>query len=855
MLASGLAALAYQIVWTQQFTVWLGHESSAVLAVVGAFFGGLAAGSFAFGRRIEASAQPARWYAACEAVIGLWCLVLLWLLEPAGAWLLERIGTDPAPLWQWSVAFAGTFALLLPATVAMGATLPAMERVLAPWRAQGSALAALYAANTLGAVAGVLAAAFWLVPAMGLARTALSCAALNLLCAAIAWSTFAPRRGTRPAAPAVPAQHGQAAPSAGLLALLAATGLLGIGYEVMVVRVLRQVCENTVYTFALLLAVYLIGTAAGAAAYQRWLARRATAHENVDARLLLALAFACLIGTASLWGAESFKAALLDGAPPGMASALVAEATLAALAFGPPTLLMGALFSHLAARAARAGLGLGRPLACNTLGAALAPPLFGVLLAGALGPKDALLVVAAGYAALALAVSTVRTQPRWPGVVLAGAAAALALWAPPLQFVEIPDGGRLVSYRDGAQGAVSVVEDAGGVLRLRIDNRQQEGSSATGFSDARQALIPLLLHPAPRQALFLGLGTGATARAAARDGQLRVDAVELLPEVVEAAALFARATDTATGTQPQVHVADARRHVRASRMRYDVVVSDNFHPARSGSASLYTVEHFEAVRARLADGGLFCQWLPLHQLDPATLRPIVRAFLAAFPDATAVLATHSLETPVLGLVARAPGGPVEIDRLRGRLAMAATSAPLQRLGLGDPWAVLGSFVAGPRALADFAGDTVANSDDRPVVAYLAPRALLAPEATPREHLYALLAQWRLAPQEIVAGASEDDARRLAAYWQARDRYLLAGRQIQPSADVRKMLGQVRGPLLEVLQLSPDFAPAYDPLLRMALALGRDDAPAARALLAELTRLQPARTEARVALQQIETAAR
>lgn len=847
MLASGLAALAYQIVWTQQFTVWLGHESSAVLAVVGAFFGGLAAASFAFGRRIEASLHPARWYAVCEALIGLWCLVLLWLLEPAGAWLLERIGADPTPLRQWGVAFAGTFVLLLPATAAMGATLPAMERVLAPWRTQGSALAALYAANTLGAVAGVLAAAFWLVPALGLARTAVGCAALNLLCAALAWGAFARRGGSTPAAPVQPAR------SAGLLSLLGATGLLGIGYEVLVVRVLRQVCENTVYTYTLLLAVYLVGTAAGAAAYQRWLARRAAAAVGIEARLLLALALACLLGTASLWGAESFKAALLDGAHPRMANALLAEAALAALAFGPPTLLMGAVFSHLAARAARAGLGLGRPLACNTLGAALAPPLFGVLLAGALGPKDALLVIAAGYAVLALAVSRAHAQPRWPGVVLAGTAAAIALWAPPLQFVEIPDGGRLVSYRDGALGAVSVVEDADGVLRLRIDNRQQEGSSATGYSDARQALIPLLLHPAPRQALFLGLGTGATARAAARDAELQVEAVELLPEVVEAAALFAQATGTAAGAQPQVHVADARRHVRASAARYDVIVSDNFHPARSGSASLYTVEHFEAVRARLADEGLFCQWLPLHQLDPATLRPIVRAFLAAFPDATAVLATHSLETPVLGLVARARG-PVNLVRLRARLDAAAASTPLQRLGLGDPWAVLGSFVAGPRTLADFAGDAVANSDDRPLVAYLAPRATLAPEATPREHLYALLAQWRVVPQEIVAGASEDDTRRLAAYWQARDRYLLAGRQVQPAADVRTMLGQVRGPLLEVLRLSPDFAPAYDPLLRMAVALARDDAPGARVLLAELTRLQPARPEARLALQQIGAAA-
>jgi spermidine synthase len=181
--ASGFAALGYQIVWTHQSALWLGHEIAAVLAVVAAFFGGLGAGALALGPRIARSAQPARWFAACEAVTGLWSLALAALMAPVAQALLVLTGAQPTPAWQWSVAFIGTFLLLLPATAAMGATLPAMERVLAPLRTSGTPLAALYAANTLGAVAGVLAVAFWLVPALGLTRAAGVCAALNLLCA------------------------------------------------------------------------------------------------------------------------------------------------------------------------------------------------------------------------------------------------------------------------------------------------------------------------------------------------------------------------------------------------------------------------------------------------------------------------------------------------------------------------------------------------------------------------------------------------------------------------------------------------------------------------------------------------
>jgi spermidine synthase len=183
MLASGFAGLGYQMVWTQQCALWLGHESAAVLAVVAAFFGGLALGALLMGPRIERSARPVRWYVACEMLIAVWGLVLLWAISPFSGWLLDLTGVQPSPMRQWLLAFGGTFLLLLPATTAMGATLPAMERVMAPLRAARRAIAAFYASNTLGAVLGVLCATFWLVPQWGLTHTAAICVALNLLCA------------------------------------------------------------------------------------------------------------------------------------------------------------------------------------------------------------------------------------------------------------------------------------------------------------------------------------------------------------------------------------------------------------------------------------------------------------------------------------------------------------------------------------------------------------------------------------------------------------------------------------------------------------------------------------------------
>lgn len=836
MAASGFAGLAYEVVWTQQCALWLGHEAAAVLAVVAAFFGGLAVGAFALGGRIARSTHPARWYTGCELTVALWSLLLLVAMPPFSAWASRLTGAQPTPVWQWSVAFFGTFSLLLPATAAMGATLPAMERLAARGARGTASIAALYASNTLGAVLGVSGAAFWLIPRVGLAHTAGLGVVLNLICAACSLALF----------PAGAASSGAASEQGGtdawpILARLALTGFLGIGYEVVVVRVLSQVTEETVYTFALLLAVYLAGTTAGAAAYQRW--RNEHGGDRTTDGLLGALAAACLVGTGSLWAAERVRAVTLRALGGGLAAAGAAEAALALLAFAPATVVMGALFSDLADRARAAGAGFGRALGVNTLAAAAAPAVFGVLAIPALGPKFTLLLISIGY--LTLTGRRAWTRPA-PWAATAGAL-ALALAAPPLAFIDVPDGGRVVSYRDGVMAAVSVVEDAGGVARLRIDNRQQEGSSASYRVDARQAWLPLLLHPAPGRALFLGLGTGVTAGAATLDPRLHVDAVELLPEVIEASARFAR---TPAGGTARLHViaADARRFVRASDRRYDVIVSDNFHPARSGSGSLYTVEHFEAVRRRLERGGLFCQWLPLHQLDLPTLQTIVKSFLAAYPEGAALLASNSLETPVLGLIGRDDAHRFDAAAVHERLVRAGLPAGVAGLGLEDEFAVLGSFVAGSAALRRFAADAALNTDDHPVVAYRAPRVTYAPDSLPRDRLIALLGQLTVDPRELIVSTADPAWRaRLEAYWAARDRFIASGRDVRPSPRVEEMLQQVREPLLAVLRISPDFRPAYDPLLAMATAQARSDAAGARALLTELARLQPARDEATSAL--------
>ena len=902
-IASGAAGLGYEIAWTEQLGLALGHEFIAVLAVLAAFFGGLSAGSWALSRAIERSVHPGRWYAACEGLLALWALALSAAMPAASAMLARWIGPQPTAAWHWNVAFLGPFLLLLPATLALGASLPALERVFTRNRVDQARLGALYAANSFGAVLGVLLCRFAALPRFGLAGATRACAAANTLCALLAlicWRTLR----VEPAQPARELRDRRQ-----LSVALTLSGVLGIGYEVLAVRVLSQVSENTVYTFAMLLAIYLVGAALGGAIHRRWVAEHVGAEHTRD-RLIAATALACLAGATTLWFAgklASHVSAWLADPFGRLAAAVAGELSTGLAALLLPATAMGALFSQLCVEAkgvpagrqdgaarrstdaparnpaapefARiARLGFANALAWNTFGAALAPMLFGLALIPLAGAKCSLLMAAIGYWAL--------LRPRaWTtgALPIAGAALALglALGLPPLVVVDVPAGGRLVRYQDGVAAAVSVIEDSDGVLTLRINNRPQEGSSAALLSDARQAWLPLLLHPAPRRALFLGLGTGVSAGSAAWDEQLQVRAIELLPEVVTASALFTATLESSR--RPEIVVSDARRYVRAATTRYDVIVADLFHPARSGSGALYTAEHFAAVRDRLAAGGLFCQWLPLHQLDLPTLRSIVASFVQVYPDSIALLATNSLDTPLLGLAARstrsslarvpsrtaaqvsrasadearpraAENGlphPFALSGLQARVAAASQtqSARLSALRLEDAWAVVGSLIAGPSALRRFAAGAPPNTDDRPIVAQRAPRLTYAAGGSARERLLALLREVDLSPDEVLA-ADDASRARVAAYWAARDRYLELGTRVRPSEDPRAMWSQLGEPLLALVRSSPEFRPAYDPLLNIARGLARYGSPQARELLAQLMQAAPDRSEARELLERL-----
>jgi len=821
--ASGFAGLGYEIVWTRQLSLALGTEMMAVLGVIAGFFGGLALGAFALDGLIRRSKSPWVIYTILEAVIAAWGLISVWLLPAAGRALSPLLGTEPTPALLWAGSLALPTLVLLPATMAMGGTLAALERMMRQARGEARVTAGVYGANTAGALAGTLASTFLLIPALGFSGTLISLAAVNTFCA-LAALAFGSAAGNADAEERRP----QRIRDLRITITLFATGLFGITFEVLVVRLAAQVMEDTVYTFAGLLAAYLLGTAAGGLLWQR--TGRDANVENLRG-LLAATAFAC-IATAAL---VPYAGRLVEIASP---ADVFGELAVAISLFLVPATAMGALFGLLAQRVSDQRGSVGAAVGINSLGACIAPLVAAQILIPALGAWTALLAVALGYLLL---LPPGRWALLWSA---APAIAALVLWLNPApSLTRVPSGGALLAVREGPMVTASVVDDAAGTRYLEVNGHFRMGGTSSTRSDYRQAMLPLLLHEAPHRALFLGIGTGATLVGGAQMPGVSVRGVELSREVVDLLPWF---VNPPPASAPRVTVADARRYVAADTGQHDVIIADLFHPALDGSGALYTVEHFEAVKRRLAPGGIFCQWLPLYQLDLPSLRAIIRGFLEVYPDGSAWLNHYSVRTPMLALIGTRDGGRLDTDALAARLHDPATARVVRPLGFEAPIDLLGQYLGGPRSLSAFAGDGPRNTDDYPFVTFDARRNVRALTAAPWSLLLAVTKDIRPDPNELVAGVAERDAlgARLNAYWAARNRFLEAGASLPGDPRGAALIEAASPGLIDALRLSAEFDSAYAPLMGMARSLLGSDRTAAARLLRKINQAAPSRSEAR-----------
>lgn len=736
---SGAAALIYEVLWMKELGLLFGNIAYAVATTLAAFFLGMAAGSEVLGKISVRLEEPLRVYAWLEfsvAVCAMGYFLILAGYRWVYPWLFDRFGAEAALFT--AVKFLLAVIILFPPTFFMGGTLPVMSQFLVRHRAQlGSKVSLLYLVNTLGAAAGAFLAGFYLPLALGFKNTFFLAMAITL---SVAFAALLLARGERSPAyaagegalPAMTPEYAgrRDAAAKGDATLIPAmrqlrgfallSGAVTLALQVLWTRMFAQVLQNSVYTFAILLVVFLLFLALGAFVANRLMASRL---DPVTALFILLTGGAMLVAaTPFVFDAWTEGLHYIDSNR-GWGDYVLRVFGLAFAIMGPPLLLLGAVFPSLMKLAephgGSAGRLVGQLAALNTVGAIGGSLVAGFFILDFIGLWAGIRLAATVYllAALCLIYQQRSDHPRWLLIPFAGILLLVSFLdtsrLPVVRIDPLIDEESLLEAWEESAGTVAVIR-RGEHLNIKVNNYYTLGGTASYELEQLEGYLPVLLHPNPRSIYLIGLGTGITAGAALKFPIRRLVVTELLPAVVTASDKYFARWNNGLFLDPRAQVLreDGRNYLYGTRETFDVITGDLFVPWQAGTGSLYTVEHFRAVRNRLSDGGLFMQWLPAYQLSWHEFAVIAKTLLEVFPQVTVWRGDFSATRPIVGLLAQKGISPLAEDTLL--FTHEAAREGEERAPLLTHY--VGNLSAAGRVLADFP----VNTDDRPVVEFLAP---------------------------------------------------------------------------------------------------------------------------------------
>ena len=756
---SGFSGLIYQSIWSHYLGLVLGHAAYAQTLVLAIFMGGMAIGAW------TASRYGAKWrhlilaYAIIELAIGFIGLafhplfvsyivvsqqsVLPWISNPS-----------MAHLYQW----LSSGLLILPQCVLLGMTFPILSAAylrLMP-DAPGQVLGGLYFTNSLGAAAGALASVFLLLPAVGMPGSMFTAGLLNVIVALGAWMVW---KATPQHDGADVALQGAASPQAegrettrlSRIALVAAfiTGATSFVYEIGWVRLLNQVLGTTMHSFELMLAAFILGLAFGGY-WIRWRAphiRDAMRYAAIAQVMMGVAALLSVIVFSQSFHGVAWLLKALNRTDEGYAlfnggSAVAALAVMFPAAFFAGMTLP--LFTLALLRDQGGERQIGRVYASNTLGAIVGVFITVHVLVPLLGIRLAIMASAVVDAGLGLYL-LLRVSPRRAGadfgIAAVGTAAAVVVslvlgQIDPRMMVagvfrngqaRLAENEKVLYLRDGKTATVSVTHYADGVVTIATNGKPDAGmplspKAAPSQDEATMGMlgvIPLAMHPAPRNIAVIGWGSGlSTHTLLGSKRPRRVDTIEIEKAMYDGARIF-HSRNWRAYEDPRSHVQfdDARTYFSTRNTRYDVIVSEPSNPWVSGVSSLFTEEFYQFLSAHLSSDGIIVQWIHGYELNDALLGTMIAALLQEFPNSDIYL-TNTADLVIVGYKGRrhpSDWSVLEEQPLQGEL---------RRMGLDTPAEFALRKVGGPEVLATYVRMSGARpySDFYPTVALNAPRS-------------------------------------------------------------------------------------------------------------------------------------
>lgn len=747
LLGSGACALVYQTVWLREFRLIFGSSTAATAAVLAIFLGGLGAGGLLLGRVADRYERPLVLYAALELLIAVWTALTPLLLRGVEALYFKLGGSIGLGVVGGTALRLVLAALVLaPATLLMGGTLPAATRAVeSDDDTRRSRFAVVYGLNTLGAVAGALISTFVLLETFGNRYTLWLACLVNVLIALIAMAI-----GRRMAAATHPAY--ESAPEAGrapvgfVCAAAAIVGFIFMMLELVWYRALAPLLGGSTFTFGLILAVALLGIGAGSILFL--LGNRMRPASIATFAITCAAEALLIVAPFAIGDGIAVIAAILRSMRAiGFGGLVASWAMVTLVVVLPGALAAGIQFPVLVSLLGRGQRDVGRHVglayAWNTAGSfagavATGFGLIPIVTINGVWRTGTVVLALVALAAVALAIGR-REHPAGIAVATVTSVVAIVLAAAPgpsAAWRHSPIGAGRVDARDwdenevrnylrfrrravtwqadGLESSVALSSEDGHALM--VNGKSDGHARIDAGTQVMSGMLGALLHPKPRRALVVGLGTGTTGGWLASIPEMeRVDIVEIEPAIVDAVVHFGPVNQNVhRNPKAKIQIGDAREVLLVPGEQYDLIASEPSNPYRAGVASLFTTDFYRNVRRRLAPGGLFMQWVQAYEIDLGTLRTVYASYLSVFPNVT----TWQTQRGDLVLFGSDGEIPIDVARLQATIAREPYKTALQKSWrVEDVEGIVAHYVCGTGTARRLARGATLNTDDKTVVEF------------------------------------------------------------------------------------------------------------------------------------------
>jgi spermidine synthase len=772
---SGCSALIYEIVWYQLLQLVIGSSAVSLGVLLATFMGGLCAGSLLLARLPFSKEHPLRVYGKIEIGIGIAGIVVLFVMPLVDSVYTAAVGHGmPAILLRALVCAL----CLLPPTFLMGASLPAASRWLKASPEGVSWMGTLYAANTIGAVGGCLMAGFFLLRIFDMATATFVAAAINVTVGLLSFTIAkkAPEHDT----PKDEAGLRIAKGALGVYVAIALSGAGALGAEIVWTRLLGLMLGATVYTFSIILAVFLVGIAIGSSVGS------ILARGSRNPRALLGWSQMALV-LAIAWTAWQLSNSLpfwpvnpLISTSPWFTFQI--DMVRCFWAILPAALLWGASFPLALAAAADqegdSGRLVGGIYAANTGGAILGALTFSLILAPAIGTShsQSLLILMAAVSGICVLAPAALRPVR---AVQAGAMVAAAVVAVLLAQSVSPVPGMLIAYGrrimtslgrskvlftgEGINSSIAITEWDDGAVQFHVSGKVEASTEPYDMRLQRMlGHMPALFHKDPKSVLIVGFGAGVTAGSfVVHPSFSRIVICEMEPIIPPTATKYFGRQNYNVMTDPRTQIIydDARHFVLTTPEKFDVITSDPIHPWVKGSATLYSKEYFELVKAHLKPGGVVTQWVPLYESDPATVKSEIATFFSVFPNGTIWGNDISGGGYDIVLFGQAEPSQIDLDTIQAKLDRPEgqrAAASLREVGFGNLMQMLATYAGRSEDLKPWLRDAEINYDSNLRLQYMAGLAL---NVQREGSIYSDMLTYRRFPGGLFTG-SEDTLRAL-----------------------------------------------------------------------------------------------